>query len=180
MTDVALGLCIPPQVGAWANGNGYYRVTLPQRRMYIHVLAFIEKYGPVPRGMVLDHLCRNRWCRNADHLEPVTNTENILRGESPPARNARKTRCPNGHEYRVTRDGYRRCRTCDYRRRVASGEVGGKPAPSKRTECPQGHPFSDENTYLVRRSDGSVKQRACRECSRQRVRARRARQRGLA
>lgn len=36
--------------------------------------------GPVPPGLVLDHLCRDRRCRRPDHLEAVTEEENIRRG----------------------------------------------------------------------------------------------------
>lgn len=38
---------------------------------------FVE---PIEDGMVMDHLCRNRRCVNPDHLEPVTQGENLKRG----------------------------------------------------------------------------------------------------
>lgn len=89
------GDCVLPPAGASDNGNGYYRHGTGGE--YAHRRAYREARGAIPEGLVLDHLCRNRWCCNPDHLEPVTNAENILRGESPPAKNARKERCPNGH-----------------------------------------------------------------------------------
>jgi len=43
---------------------------------------FYKKYkGEVPKGLVLDHLCRNRKCVNPEHLEPVTQIENVRRGK---------------------------------------------------------------------------------------------------
>lgn len=86
-----------------------------------HRLAYEWTVGPVPDGLVLDHLCRNRSCVNPIHLEPVTNVENVMRGESFGAVNARKTHCLNGHEFtplntRVTHqfaNPGRSCRTCE-------------------------------------------------------------------
>lgn len=99
--------------------KGYGRFFLDQahRSVRAHRLAYEQGRGPIPDGLQLDHLCRNRACVNPAHLEPVTQRTNILRGASPSALNAQKTHCPNGHSYsednvRVTQDGYRECRTC--------------------------------------------------------------------
>lgn len=74
----------------------------------------------IPAGMTIDHLCRNRRCVNIDHLRCVTQKENTLAGESPPARNARATHCNRGHSLsgenlRMRADGRRICRTCQAR-----------------------------------------------------------------
>lgn len=55
-----------------------------------HRIAFELYVGPIPEGLVIDHLCRNRGCVNPDHLEPVTNEVNIERGEWSPIQAKRK------------------------------------------------------------------------------------------
>lgn len=68
--------------------------------MYVHRWMYEQQVGPVPKGLVLDHVvCQNPPCCNPDHLEPVTNGENVLRGQGVTAANARKTHCVHGHEF---------------------------------------------------------------------------------
>ncbi len=155
-----------------SQGAGYRRVEVDGSLEYAHRVAYEQAWGPIPDGLVVDHVCRNRACINPLHLEAVTNEGNILRGESPPAQNARKPVCPTcGGDY--GRDGrYRRCFACRQANRKDTKRLGiGRPA--EREACPKGHPYDEVNTYLVFRPDGSLKQRQCRECSRQRVRDRR-------
>lgn len=97
--------------------HGYGLVNQNGKRKQAHRVAYEYAKGPIPSGVVLDHLCRNRWCVNPDHLEPVTNRENVLRGQSVQADNARKDRCPQGHPYDEANtsrmpDGSRRCKRC--------------------------------------------------------------------
>lgn len=80
-----------------------------------HVWSYITLIGPIPDGLVLDHLCRNTLCVNPVHLEPVTNKENILRGNSIMAQQARQTHCKRGHsleDAHITSKGGRDCRLC--------------------------------------------------------------------
>lgn len=67
---------------ARTNRNGYGRLRVGGRELMAHRLAYEALVGPIPEGLVLDHLCRVRLCINPAHLEPVTVRENTLRGEA--------------------------------------------------------------------------------------------------
>lgn len=86
------------------------------RQVMTHRWSWEFFRGPIPDGLVLDHLCRNRSCVNPDHMDVVTSQVNILRGEGVAALNAKKTSCPFGHPYigRMSRTGrpYRACLRC--------------------------------------------------------------------
>jgi len=99
------------------DAKGYGRFRGPDNtKVFVHRFAYMRKHSPIPEGLVIDHKCRNRACCNPDHLEPVTNEENIRRGEVG-APNRRKTHCPLGHEYTpentyTCSKGKRQCSIC--------------------------------------------------------------------
>lgn len=82
-----------------------------------HRYAFELLVGPIPDGLVLDHLCRVKSCVNPDHLQAVTVAENNRRGVGFAGQH-RKTHCIRGHEftpentYRHPKRGTRTCREC--------------------------------------------------------------------
>src|SRR5687767_12328790 len=92
--------------------HGYGRVRYQGKQYGVHRLMYALLVGPIPEGLQLDHLCRVRHCCRPEHLEPVTGRENVLRGVTLPAANARKTRCPQGHPLDAVAAGDRRCSTC--------------------------------------------------------------------
>lgn len=98
--------------------SGYGRFKAGGRDTVAHLWCYELTVGKVPAGLELDHLCRNRSCVNPSHLEPVTHRENMMRGETITAANARKTHCKNGHPLSgdnllIRKNGSRRCRACE-------------------------------------------------------------------
>lgn len=121
---------IDPATGCWnwlggTNGAGYGRIGVTREhkvhlRMFTHRAAYEEWIGPIPEGLVLDHLCRNTICCNPAHLEPVTQEENVRRGEAPSNTYRDATHCKRGHEftpentYQMPKGRY--CRECGRQR----------------------------------------------------------------
>lgn len=96
--------------------DGYGRWRAGGRSRAAHIVSWESVFGPVPEGLDLDHLCRNRGCVRPSHLEPVTRQVNLLRGRTIAAAHAAKTHCPKGHPYSEENTyrcrGIRQCRTC--------------------------------------------------------------------
>lgn len=84
--------------GCSVNGYGYSWDSETKKVYRVHRQAYINRYGQIPTGLVIDHLCRNKLCYNTDHLEAVTQKENVRRGLSG-IKNATKTHCKKGHQY---------------------------------------------------------------------------------
>ena len=96
--------------------GGKWKTMMTHRAMY-------ELYvGQIPLNLTIDHLCRNTACGNPKHLRILTLLENCK---------------DNGW--------------------------------ARKTHCPQGHEYTDENTYYSKRADGGPN-RQCRTCVKERAR----------
>lgn len=111
------------------SANGYSSVMLrdPRRRESSHRFMYVHHFGPIPDGLVIDHLCSVHACVNPDHLEVVTYAVNTARGVSPNALTVKTGLCKRGHsmdDAYVSCTGKRQCRSCSalrYREKRSTG-----------------------------------------------------------
>ncbi len=93
--------------------NGYGVFWTGRRLNYAHRVVYEWLVGPIPPGLEIDHLCRNRGCVRPSHLEPVTHQENDRRGV---AARPKKLNCKQGHPFSdhgfKDSRGARQCRVC--------------------------------------------------------------------
>ena len=86
----------------WSGGKnkaGYGRISINHVMVLAHRFIYEIMESKIPRGIVIDHLCRNRSCVNPSHMDITTIGQNCMRGDSPSAINSRKTHCGKGHQY---------------------------------------------------------------------------------
>lgn len=135
------------------DANGCWLFRSPSKRGYAnfgitkrfavraHRYAYEMYKGPIPTGLHIDHLCSVKNCCNPDHLEAVTPKENTRRAW---ARGEAKA-----HPREVC---------------LRAGRIGNAAAAKKKlaaTHCKRGHPYSPENTILIKKGGRDCK--ACRK-----------------
>lgn len=133
--------------------NGYGSFSIGYYQNSAHKIIYELFVEAVPERLHCDHLCRNRFCVNPVHIEPVTNRENLLRGVGPTATNAAKTHCKRGHEFTdkntwvrdSPRGKMRHCRKCAQGQQDAMRRKQG--VWDKSLTCKNGHPWTEETTY---------------------------------
>jgi len=124
-----------PNSGCWLwTGHlikdGYARTRFGKRgpQFLVHRYLYELEHGPIPAGLVSDHLCRTPSCVNPDHIELVTDLENCRRG----LKVSLKTTCKHGHPWvpenmlirkRKSGEIYHLCREC---KRIRSAVDYGK------------------------------------------------------
>jgi hypothetical protein len=119
--------------------TGYGQIGVEGKMWRAHRWLWTKVNGPISQGFVLDHTCHNeaaakgecagghtcvhRACVNLDHLQLVSQSENILLGMHSIDV---KESCPKGHSYRdeknimVRKNGKRECAECNRKRANAT------------------------------------------------------------
>ena len=93
-----LGECWDWTASCNESRGGYGQFDLDGRTRKAHAVSWELSIGPIPAGLVIDHLCRRPVCVNPEHLEPVTDGENFRRGMHLNAIVMRTGICRRGHE----------------------------------------------------------------------------------
>ncbi len=148
---------VDPVSDCWVwNGaivNGYGQTWYGDRLEYTHRVLFAWLVVPLPKGLghqtpVLDHVvCDNPLCSNPFHLELTTNRKNVLRGNSPVAKNARKSHCSKGHPLRTPGSapsaGSTTSGSGGRRTRTSAGSTAGDIAPRGKGPVHMHHTFPE-------------------------------------
>lgn len=102
------------KIGRKGDGYGHFAQGGPSKMILAHRWAYESMVGPIPEGLELDHLCRNKSCVRPDHLDPVTHAVNIERNPNAINNTGRLiTHCPQNHPYdEANTRWYRGCRAC--------------------------------------------------------------------
>lgn len=101
-------------IGNKGHRGGYGQFHNPNGSTLAHRISYEKAHGPIPDGMVVDHLCREASCVRPDHLEVVTLQENSSRA----SRNRTSKLCSRGHDQtdpsvrRARKDGVTYCGEC--------------------------------------------------------------------
>lgn len=117
--------------------KGYGQVRFNGKMMRAHRATYLFLVGEPPEELVTNHLCKVRNCVNPDHMEFVTQRENVMYSYSPASENARKTHCKRGHELLgsnlyVKPSGQRICRTCKNDEQNSARREGRRPYTTRR------------------------------------------------
>lgn len=145
--------------GCWAwNGTslprGYGLTSYHGRNVLAHRLSYELFVEPIPAGLIVDHKCRNPRCVRPDHLQAISQQENVERGK-------RRVACPKGHlftaenTYRSPK-GHRRCRACRQERSRAWRKAHLEEARAQARESYRRH--SEKRKVYIR--DWKRRQRA--------------------
>jgi hypothetical protein len=137
--------------------GGYVSVRWKGVSRPAHRVSYTEWHGDIPPGSHIDHTCHNEAAARGECAGGLTC---LHRGCINPMHLEAKTHQENMLASPLTAPG--------------RGPVGWAESQTQKTHCPQGHEYSEANTYIWHRPETSYIARMCRSCIRERARERRA------
>lgn len=141
-----IGLINIQDNGCWTvaskSTSRYTAIRYNGLKISTHRLSYELYKGKIPDNYHIDHLCRNTYCCNPDHLEAVTPKENTLRGNAPQRAKERYDE--------VLRPYHEKAILKAAQIRLA------------RTHCKRGHIYDEENTRVL--VNNGKKRRQCIKC----------------
>lgn len=95
--------------------NGYSRIKRNGKMIQAHRWAWELVNGPIPDGLVIDHMCGNKKCVLIPHLRMITQQENIMAGKHSIDN---RSHCNQGHPFTkenimIRKNGRRECAECN-------------------------------------------------------------------
>lgn len=88
--------------------DGYTRIRYNGKHDRLFRVLYQKKYGEIPKGLVLRHLCNNAWCVNVEHLKVGTQKDNyqdmVNCGRSPKGKKNLKISGENNHNHKLTEE----------------------------------------------------------------------------
>lgn len=133
---------------AWRNNQGYGTIGISPalsggpKQVYAHRLSYEMHKGPIPPGLVIDHICNNPACVNPEHLQAITQKANIDRSSHPSVQRRLAGRCIRGHDmtdptnvYMRPDNGRKACKACYAIRDEAARRKAGKMPAKRGREC---------------------------------------------
>lgn len=171
------------QSGCWeynsaTYGKGYRTIAINGKNKYAHRVSYEYYRGPIPEGLVVDHLCHNRACINPDHLRVCTQKQNVEGVQKPilicPKCGGKRVAYTdkNGRTKRLCKKcTNERARINHAKRRLKAGLSIGHPE----------HPFCDKHQCKKRRVNWKKGQCKwyCPQCNHERYLKRKARLKGI-
>lgn len=120
----------------WHDRDGYAHFHKSKRQSKAHRISYEFHKGIIPKGLTIDHLCKNKGCVNPEHLEAVSAQEN-----------SRRHNAEGSKQWWVALSDTDRQKFVDRVNKKASQIAAAKKLAA--THCRRGHEWKPETTYIA-------------------------------